>query len=723
MTTTVTTGGLASFLSVLFPTVDGYIEARALPSRARVFVPAADPAEALAGFLHAHASENLFVGMATRRTPSNGTAENCFELWTLYIDIDFTHVAEAVALERLARFPVPAAVVVLSGGGLHADWGLKEPFLLPYDDDAAASALRRLARHFEGDPAVAETARVLRVPGTINFKYTPPRPVELIAIRPDTRVNLSELLEWLPADPHRRKDRTRTQRRASGRIAEGARNTHLYRIGRALHARGVSREAIRAALRTENAEHCDPPLPVDEVDAIAAHTADQRDRSDFAGDAAAATGVRLEDFYAYMPQHTYLFAPSREVWPASSVNSRLPSVPLTDRNGQPLLDDHGKPKTLKPSVWLDQRRPVEQMTWRPGDPMVIRDRLVSDGGWIHRPGCTTFNLYRPPVRLLGDPRLAGRWVEHVQTVYPDDHQHLVAWLAHRVQRPAEKINHAIVLGGLQGIGKDTILEPIKTAIGPWNFVEVSPAHLLGRFNGFVKAVILRVSEIRDLGEMDRYAFYDHLKVYTAAPPDVLRVDEKNLREYVVFNVCGVIITTNHRTDGLYLPADDRRHFVAWSPCTCDDFTRDYWSALYAWYADGGDQHVAAYLHEFDLSDFHPKAPPPKTPAFWDVVDANRAPEDAELADVLDALESPVAVTLADLASRATPSLADWLRDRKNARQVPHRMEAVGYVSVRNDATKDGLWVVDRRRQVIYSRHELTPRDRVVAAKTLSQERR
>ncbi|HKA60327.1 MAG TPA: hypothetical protein VKD28_17050 [Gemmatimonadales bacterium] len=122
-------------------------------------------------------------------------------------------------------------------------------------------------------------------------------------------------------------------------------------------------------------------------------------------------------------------------------------------------------------------------------------------------------------------------------------------------------------------------------------------------------------------------------------------------------------------------------------------------------------------------NFDPKAPPPKTAAFWDVVDANRAPEDAELADALDALDSPIAVTLADLAGRATQSLADWLRDRKNARQVPHRMEAVGYVSVRNDATKDGLWVVDRRRQVIYVRHELALRDRIVAAKTLSQESR
>src|SRR5678815_1144116 len=95
----------------------------------------------------------------------------------------------------------------------------------------------------------------------------------------------------------------------------------------------------------------------------------------------------------------------------------------------------------------------------------------------------------------------------------------------------------------------------------------------------LKAVILRISEARDLGDSDRFKLYDHLKAYTAAPPDILRVDEKFLREYPVVNVCGVIITTNHRTDGIYLPAEDRRNFVAWSERTKEDpvFSDGYWA--------------------------------------------------------------------------------------------------------------------------------------------------
>ncbi len=50
--------------------------------------------------------------------------------------------------------------------------------------------------------------------------------------------------------------------------------------------------------------------------------------------------------------------------------------------------------------------------------------------------------------------------------------------------------------------------------------------------------------------------------------------------------------------------------------------------------------MAAYLAARDLSRFDPKAPPLKTPAFWDIVDANRAPEDSELTDALEGLDNP-----------------------------------------------------------------------------------
>lgn len=434
-----------------------------------------------------------------------------------------------------------------------------------------------------------------------------------------------------------------------------------------------------------------------------------------------AKGVSVDDFHAHMPTHQYIFMPTREPWPASSVNSRIKPIPLLGKDGKPELDKDGEEIWMPASAWLDGNKPVEQMTWAPGLPEVIRNRLIAEGGWIDRPNVACLNLYRPPTIELGNAAEAGPWIDHLQRVYPNDAKHITMFLSHRVQYPEQKINHALMLGGSQGIGKDTILEPAKHAVGPWNVAEVSPQSLVGRFNGYVKSVILRVSEARDLGEANRYAFYEHMKVYAAAPPDVLRCDEKNLREHAVMNVCGVIITTNHKMDGIYLPADDRRHYVAWSDLTKEDFVEDYWRNLWGWYASGGLGHVAAYLAEYDLSGFDPKAPPPKTAAFFDIVDANRAPEEAELSDIFDRMKNPDAVTLDCITKKATGDILEWLKDRKNRRATPHRLEKCGYVPFRAD-TQAGLWIINGTRQVVYTRSGLSLSDQLKAARGLVKQR-
>src|SRR5262249_41737563 len=161
----------------------------------------------------------------------------------------------------------------------------------------------------------------------------------------------------------------------------------------------------------------------------------------------------------------YIFMPTREPWPASSVNSRIKPIPPLGADGTREGDEDtdgklAKSKLISASTWLDRYRAVEQMTWAPGEPEIIDGRLVADGGWVEKPGCKLLNTYRAPATARGDPTKAAPWVKHLELLYDEDARHIIRFLAHRVQRPHEKINHALVLGGAQGIGKDTILEPV-----------------------------------------------------------------------------------------------------------------------------------------------------------------------------------------------------------------------------------------------------------------------
>ena len=95
----------------------------------------------------------------------------------------------------------------------------------------------------------------------------------------------------------------------------------------------------------------------------------------------------------------------------------------------------------------------------------------------------------------------------MRKIYPDDAEadFRVLRASHR-QKPGMKINHALLLGGDPGIGKDTMLEPLKQAVGPWNFKEVSPQDMMSHYNDYMRGVVLRISEARDLGEVNRYSF-------------------------------------------------------------------------------------------------------------------------------------------------------------------------------------------------------------------------
>jgi hypothetical protein len=180
----------------------------------------------------------------------------------------------------------------------------------------------------------------------------------------------------------------------------------------------------------------------------------------------------------------------------------------------------------------------------------------------------------------------------------------------------------------------------------------------------------------------------------------------------------VIITTNHKVGGIHLPPDDRRHFVAWSPLTREKFKADYFERLYRWYADGGAEIVASYLGTLDISNFNPKAPPPQTEAFWQMVNSNRPSEAAEMADRLEALRNPAVVTIDQLRVGAPEDFKAWLCERKNNRATQHRLEDCGYEAVRNPDAKDGLWRISGKRQVVYGKRDLTLREKLEAARAL-----
>lgn len=160
-----------------------------------IAVKDAGEAAELAAKLAAIGAE-VYFACAEYLTQQSRQTANASGAWAFWLDIDCGAAKAAtrtgyasceVALKALAEFCNSAALpypthIVNSGGGLHVYWALANAIRCEFWPEHAKKlkALTKALGFLADDSRTADIASVLRVPGTLNFKYEPPRPVELI---------------------------------------------------------------------------------------------------------------------------------------------------------------------------------------------------------------------------------------------------------------------------------------------------------------------------------------------------------------------------------------------------------------------------------------------------------------------------------------------------------------------------------------------------------------
>src|SRR6266567_925846 len=243
-------------------------------------------------------------------------------------------------------------------------------------------------------------------------------------------------------------------------------------------------------------------------------------------------------------------------------------------------------------------RCVDQVTYKPGG-----DFLVTDDDGL------ALNLYRPTslTPTTGD---VGPWLDLWFHVVPDEaaRAHLLNWCADLVQHPDRKVNHQIMIGGKQGIGKDSLLQPIIAAVGASNTVVIGPNDLAGQFNDWAEAKLLAVVE--EVEAFHRPTFANKVKPLFAAPPHDIRINRKHVPAFAVPNLLRFVLFTNSPTP-IAIDADDRRVFFYYSPATKKPSA--YYRAYHAWCARHAGS-VLRYLQSRDLSNFNRYDAPPATAA-------------------------------------------------------------------------------------------------------------
>lgn len=276
-------------------------------------------------------------------------------------------------------------------------------------------------------------------------------------------------------------------------------------------------------------------------------------------------------------------------------------------------------------VLNDERsRKLYADVFAPGEPEIFLSPLYDN-----RPCYNTFNPKFLGGMRKGDP---SPWLNHMDRLgfTEAEQHHLLQWMAFTIQHPDKKINHAIMLGGAEGIGKDLLFAPLMRYFNRY-VSEIGNDELQSPYGDWIpnKKVVL-VNEVKVGGtQAEIQRTMNLLKSLIATPPDTIQINEKFKGRYVVKNILALMMTTNHK-DALVTPEFSRRFFMLWSNNyhrgEDGDITPEaklYFKGMFNWLNNGGAEICAYYLMNYDITGFNPSESPDPTDWALEMLDMSK----------------------------------------------------------------------------------------------------
>ena len=228
------------------------------------------------------------------------------------------------------------------------------------------------------------------------------------------------------------------------------------------------------------------------------------------------------------------------------------------------------------------------------------------------------------------------WLKHCEVLVPEqsEREHLFNVMAYKVQHPEVKINHAVLHGGDQGCGKDTLWAPFIWAVcgpGMKNRGLLDNDTLNSQWGYQLESEVLIINELKEPEARERRALANKLKPIIAAPPEMLPINRKGLHPYDMVNRMFVLAFSNDPVP-ISIDSQDRRWFCVWS--TAPRMNPDAAMKLWDWYKNGGFEAIAGWLHARDVSAFNPSAAPAWTEFKSNLVEHGMSMAESYLVDMM-----------------------------------------------------------------------------------------
>lgn len=210
---------------------------------------------------------------------------------------------------------------------------------------------------------------------------------------------------------------------------------------------------------------------------------------------------------------------------------------------------------------------------------------------------------------------------------PSERAHVLDYLAFLAKNPGRKIAHALILCGLQGCGKSTVLTIGYRIVGPTNCKAASGSQLLNRFT--LDLMNIQFLGIEEVAWGDRSDVANNIK--TMVTQRTVRAEEKGLPFSEVRTPDAIILVSND-AQPIVIEKGDRRYF---SPRYIDKVApQAFYDDLYR-YIDVELPGFLASLLRRDLSLFNPDSAPPMTQAKAEMIRDSAPAAEAILRDMIE----------------------------------------------------------------------------------------
>lgn len=217
--------------------------------------------------------------------------------------------------------------------------------------------------------------------------------------------------------------------------------------------------------------------------------------------------------------------------------------------------------------------------------------------------------------------------------HEESYKYVIGWIAHMLQNPGVKNETALILKGLQGIGKNRftdVLCELTSGYSEKNITDI--AELTGNFNSVVENKMLVIlNELRNFGE-DRMVNFNSLK--SIITDDTIRINEKNQPRRTAENVANFIFVSNNSYP-VKIELGDRRYVVL----QCNGKYKgqfEFFKQLVNSFTKEFYDNLLTYFMKYDLSSFNVRNIP-MTEAKEDLIEASRNPLDVWICEHYDEL--------------------------------------------------------------------------------------